>query len=1406
MKRIFHLHLVFIVSIFFGCGKIGFLNNAAFNKLLGLVSLYNNDRQGEPLNSDVDSSEGNDAFSSSTNHSSKEDILQPKLDSLAGSVFIKRPQIDNYGTVALNYPMEILPGRAGMQPGVGLSYSSSGGDGLVGIGWSLSTGLGVISRSTSYGELFYDYRDVFTYNGKRLVKVSGPEGSENGTYRLEIESGFSRFELAGAEYGGVWKVYDKSGTVTVYGESAGSRIFRPDDPTRTYIWNFSLSTDLNGNYMTAAYDATRYQKNNILYLKEIRYTGNSRTNDAANLYVRFTYKNRTDAYVSRAPGFIMKMDRLLDGVEVGWDNPGGLFSNTLWKYTMVYETSDDSNRPVLATVMSPRTTTEPKFEYQKANHYLVWQNVDNPRAGDPGENPDDVRYFEGDFNGDGLSDMVFFNPDTGHWTAAEAVPGGGYLHKTYGNRFRGYKGPDKIQWFKGGVTGDYNGDGRSDIAFYTPETREFWIAQHNGRAFDFKNYGKLAITIDLFTCEWFSGDFDGNGLSDAVLFDEPTGQWIFMRNRGGYFDFITLSKQFKNLFRSDFNPDSGNNSAATSDTSAFGRHRDKVQFFGGDFNGDGRTDISVYDARSGAWRVGENYRSEYAPGFQFRWMVYGEFSAPEQVLFAHDRFTGDYNGDGLSDFLLFDRSSGEWWIGETGNRTIDFRVFSRAPEYKEITRWLQGDFNGDGRTDIGFYSKTDNNIRVGEATPDGFRYRIYTNLASCPNSAHILDAPLPQNEVKIMDARTVASNAVSATPIFYQFDGNYHHDSGEQVFAGYFSGGPSPELLIYKRAESALYLKQGSGSPSRVLDAIDLDADGTRVLGEGKSVRYRANDGIAWYNVEGSIFGGKKHSFAIAYGTGTGITKETMASFSDGTGDADIVNFDMAASRYWIDRFSGTRDSCVLVLDDQAETPAFVRYSGAVAGRLAITGGSLPAEYFKDFRLRKSVTIMSGLFTSSDQAQILLVDCSAATHQWYLGTISGASISFTRLAGNPQFFADGFLGFHVIPGTGSSQLVYATMPADRVAFHLLNVQPGGVTAVRDYVMDIGVQFKRDFDHSGNPVVYVDNIARRVIMNTTGFQLENIGTESRMDRPDLLTEVYPFRWLQGDYNGDGKTDIGFFHMKERQWYFALTQGTIPDLLSRVDNGIGGSYSFEYVNSSSFDNTDEDGIPRLPMNYRVCSSLLVSDGLGRPVETRYRYARGYAFSGFIDGRKETDYFGFGEFTVMDAYGNRNVSIYHNAPSDDFRENRALAGAVKESHHYGNDNVEYDSRAYTYMLYRIAEPGAQSPSFLVLPSKIEQYARGKLTQTRASAVELVENRYEMKSKTETVIDHYDDGVHHPETLTTWSEFDNIADTNEMRLVKKISLAGTAQETSARQHDEEPPELHRFRPCRRGRQDQDL
>ncbi|PJZ64026.1 hypothetical protein CH371_20320, partial [Leptospira wolffii] len=233
-------------------------------------------------------------------------------------------------------------------------------------------------------------------------------------------------------------------------------------------------------------------------------------------------------------------------------------------------------------------------------------------------------------------------------------------------------------------------------------------------------------------------------------------------------------------------------STSTSDLSKDGLDRAKVQLLIGDYNGDGRTDISVYDSRSGKWMVGENYRNDNASDpiyFKLQWKLYKVFTAPEQTLFGFDRFSGDFNGDGTSDFLLFDRSSGEWTLGETSNGTINFRIWSKAPQFKEITRWLQGDFNGDGKTDIGFFSVTDGKFWIGESTRDGFRYKVYSDMNYGPSIDRIMKTPLPLDEVKLTQGGGVVyANSNQKTLVFsYLYDGNINPNRGELVFPGCFS-------------------------------------------------------------------------------------------------------------------------------------------------------------------------------------------------------------------------------------------------------------------------------------------------------------------------------------------------------------------------------------------------------------------------------------------------------------------------------------------------------------------------------------------------------------------------------------------------------------------------------------------
>uniref|UniRef100_UPI000AF22F11 SpvB/TcaC N-terminal domain-containing protein n=1 Tax=Leptospira interrogans TaxID=173 RepID=UPI000AF22F11 len=89
--------------------------------------------------------EGSDLFSISTNYAQAIDDPETKAEPVAGASFVAPPEPNHYGNISLTYPIQTPAGRAGVEPKLSLSYSSTGGDGWLGIGWSL--GLGSITRT-----------------------------------------------------------------------------------------------------------------------------------------------------------------------------------------------------------------------------------------------------------------------------------------------------------------------------------------------------------------------------------------------------------------------------------------------------------------------------------------------------------------------------------------------------------------------------------------------------------------------------------------------------------------------------------------------------------------------------------------------------------------------------------------------------------------------------------------------------------------------------------------------------------------------------------------------------------------------------------------------------------------------------------------------------------------------------------------------------------------------------------------------------------------------------------------------------------------------------------------------------------------------------------------------------------
>src|SRR5262249_7498467 len=104
----------------------------------------------------------------------------------------------------------------------------------------------------------------------------------------------------------------------------------------------------------------------------------------------------------------------------------------------------------------------------------------------------------------------------------------------------------------------------------------------------------------------------------------------------------------------------------------------------GDFDLDGKADLSVYHAASGLWFV---HRSSDGADFSLG------FGGTDYI-----PVVGDYDGDKKADLAVF--HDGFWYIRNSGNGTTTFLAFGAAG-YAPVP----ADYDGDGKTDVAVYHR-----------------------------------------------------------------------------------------------------------------------------------------------------------------------------------------------------------------------------------------------------------------------------------------------------------------------------------------------------------------------------------------------------------------------------------------------------------------------------------------------------------------------------------------------------------------------------------------------------------------------------------------------------------------------------------------------------------------------------
>jgi RHS repeat-associated protein len=202
------------------------------------------------------------------------------------------------GAATYEIPIVVPPGRRGMQPSLSLGYSSRAGNGIAGMGWSLS-GLSSLHRCPQTLEqdgqiraVQLDGSDRLCLDGQRLVLTSGTYGAINATYGTELESFVRVTQLGGTltANNSYFKVERKSGEVAYYGSTstaASAARVVPGGVAVPLTWLQVRSEDRVGNSIDYVY--TDYGNGETL-ISSIFYTGFGAT--VGNRRVSFTYEAR----------------------------------------------------------------------------------------------------------------------------------------------------------------------------------------------------------------------------------------------------------------------------------------------------------------------------------------------------------------------------------------------------------------------------------------------------------------------------------------------------------------------------------------------------------------------------------------------------------------------------------------------------------------------------------------------------------------------------------------------------------------------------------------------------------------------------------------------------------------------------------------------------------------------------------------------------------------------------------------------------------------------------------------------------------------------------------------------------------------------------------------------------------
>ncbi|OMQ12516.1 hypothetical protein BXU01_06465 [[Flexibacter] sp. ATCC 35103] len=642
------------------------------------------------------------------------------------------------GSAGYTIPIAVPPGINGVVPQISLSYNSQSGNGMAGYGWNVS-GVSAITRipATKFhddvvGAVAFNALDRFAFDGQRLLVKNGTGSAYGGNGTVYETESFSNVKITsygvhpgGSNYGPAYFIVEyPDGSKAYYGNSGDS----------CSITDWAITYWENPQGVRISY--TYFLSDNILSIASINY-GTLRTATPIN-QVKFIYKQKQRPEQVFVGGQSIVRSAILDKIEVAGNGIG--FRNYVLSHdatslgyqrlTGITEKSGDNTKSYNPTVFEYSTETNDNALKVKISGKIDIAGVDY----------NNTEYVSGDFDGDGQLDLILY-PKTGDNKKKEYR-----LYTNISANFNlsskqtvgafeeifpltGLSPDNKLMARQAWVvvkTNSFATHVKGPTGIYVDNEKEYIFPQFirnyiypcGGaepmlQSVDTKNtisnltanppkYKDGSVESDIAKI-YVSGDFNGDGLTDIVVIEKPLTYYInkdcsttiAQKYTGGKTYFVNLDKRVSSNFVNQ---------------SGFLDISEESKIIVADFNGDGKSDIYVFD--KGKVSV---YELDHKNQFKLLFT-----KTDDGIVLDKQILMGDYNGDGKTDFLIPNELNKDSWnfyfsTGDNFNKintAIGIAYYTSTTKYFGVVgfpaetyslnegSFIANDFNGDGKTDI----------------------------------------------------------------------------------------------------------------------------------------------------------------------------------------------------------------------------------------------------------------------------------------------------------------------------------------------------------------------------------------------------------------------------------------------------------------------------------------------------------------------------------------------------------------------------------------------------------------------------------------------------------------------------------------------------------------------------------